>query len=97
MIAALASVSKTESKSRPKTVVVAHLFTLAVLLIWWGYSQIVPDYQLPGPWPVARRVGSFLTNGNDLTQLGISLLHVIAAIGSAFVLGCALAVLSHSF
>jgi NitT/TauT family transport system permease protein len=97
VIAALAPVSKTESKSRSKTVAVPHLFTLAVLLIWWGYSQIVPDYQLPGPWPVARRIGSFLTDGNDLTELGVSLLHVTTAIGIAFVLGCALAVLSHSF
>ncbi|HEU5018269.1 MAG TPA: ABC transporter permease subunit [Pseudolabrys sp.] len=73
----------------------AHLFTLAMLLLWWGYSQIIPSYQLPGPWPVARRIAGFFTDPSDAAQLGLSLLHVTVAIGIAFVAGCVLAALAH--
>ena len=66
-----------------------------MLLLWWGYAQIVPDYQLPGPWPVARRIATFLTDPVDMTQLGISLMHVSVAIALAFVIGCVLAGLAH--
>ncbi|HKS83936.1 MAG TPA: ABC transporter permease subunit [Pseudolabrys sp.] len=74
---------------------VAHLFTLAALLTWWGYSHVVPDYQLPGPWPVARRIAAFVTDRNELGQLGLSLFHVTAAIVIAFVFGCIFAALAH--
>jgi ABC-type nitrate/sulfonate/bicarbonate transport system permease component len=75
---------------------VAHLFTLAALLAWWGYSQLVPDYQLPGPFQVARRMLDFLISGEEMKQLGLSLFHVTGAIAIAFVLGCALAALAHT-
>lgn len=75
--------------------VLAHVFTLAMVLLWWGYSNVVPSYQLPGPWPVARRIGRFLTDADDVTQLGLSLAHVCLAIAIAFFLGCALAALAH--
>ena len=73
---------------------VAHLFTLAALLAWWGCSLVVPEYELPGPWPVARRIAVFLTDREELGQLGLSLFHVTAAIAIAFVLGCLLAALA---
>lgn len=86
----------TSTRPRPAgATAVAHVFTLAALLAWWGYSRIVPDYQLPGPWPVLRRIGSFLTDSNELTQLGLSLFHVCAAMAIAFVVGCVLAALAH--
>jgi ABC-type nitrate/sulfonate/bicarbonate transport system permease component len=74
---------------------VAHLFTLAALLAWWGSSLVVPEYELPGPWPVARRIASFLSDPDELGQLGLSFAHVLAAIAIAFVLGCLLAALAH--
>ena len=73
----------------------AHGFTLAFLLVWWGYSQIVPVYQLPGPWLVAQRVVSFVLDSEDLAQLALSLMHVTIAIAIAFVLGCFLAALAY--
>jgi NitT/TauT family transport system permease protein len=75
--------------------ILAHLFTLAMVLLWWGYSTIVPAYQLPGPWPVARRIARFLTDPLDMIQLGLSLMHVSVAIACAFVIGCGLAALAH--
>jgi ABC-type nitrate/sulfonate/bicarbonate transport system permease component len=75
--------------------ILAHLFTLAMVLLWWGYSTIVPAYQLPGPWAVARRIARFLTDPLDMIQLGLSLMHVSVAIACAFVIGCVLAALAH--
>lgn len=73
----------------------AHLFTLAVVLLWWAYSHVIPAYQLPGPWPVARRIVSFLADPLEAAQLGLSLLHVTVAIAIAFVSGCVLAALAY--
>ena len=42
----------------------AHLFTFAFLLAWWGYSQTVPAFVLPGPVPVAERLVQFFTTYN---------------------------------
>lgn len=69
----------------------AHLFTIAMVLLWWGYSQIIPSYQLPGPLPVARRMIGLLTNPFDAAQLGLSLIHVGSAVAIAFVVGCFMA------
>jgi ABC-type nitrate/sulfonate/bicarbonate transport system permease component len=78
-----------------RATLLAHAFTLAFLLVWWGYSQIVPVYQLPGPWLVAERIVSFVSDSEELAQLGLSLIHVSIAIALAFVVGCALAGLAH--
>lgn len=78
-----------------KATLLAHAFTLAFLLAWWGYAQIVPVYQLPGPWLVAQRIVSFVSDSDDMAQLGLSLIHVSVAIAIAFVVGCLLAALAH--
>jgi NitT/TauT family transport system permease protein len=94
--AAAAGIADERKRLRSGRTAVAHLFTLAALLAWWGYSQFVPDYQLPGPFQVARRMLSFATTTEELKQLGLSLFHVTAAIAIAFVLGCVLAALAHT-
>jgi NitT/TauT family transport system permease protein len=90
----------TDTKSTPsphwgRATLLAHGFTLAFLLAWWGYSQIVPAYQLPGPWLVATRIASFVRDSEEMKQLALSLMHVSVAIAIAFVVGCALAALAH--
>jgi ABC-type nitrate/sulfonate/bicarbonate transport system permease component len=72
-----------------------HGFTVAALALWWGYSQFVPAYQLPGPVAVVRRMLAFVTDPLLALQLGISLMHATAAILVAFVLGAALAFCAH--
>ncbi|MEQ1772023.1 MAG: ABC transporter permease subunit, partial [Devosia sp.] len=74
---------------------VLHGFTLALLLGWWAYSQVVPAYQLPGPFAVAGRMGEFLTDWNRGIQLVVSLGHVCAAIALSFAIGAALALAAH--
>lgn len=89
----------TDTKSTPSPrrgrATLAHVFTAAFLLAWWGYSQIVPVYQLPGPWLVAQRIASFVRDSEEMKQLALSLMHVSVAIAIAFVVGCALAALAH--
>jgi ABC-type nitrate/sulfonate/bicarbonate transport system permease component len=90
----------TDTKSTPsphwgRATLLAHGFTLAFLLAWWAYSQIVPAYQLPGPWLVATRIASFVRDSEEMKQLALSLMHVSVAIAIAFVVGCALAALAH--
>lgn len=75
--------------------VLAHLFTFAFLLAWWGYAQVVPAYQLPGPGIVAERIVTFLSDNEEFAQLLLSLFHVSVAIAAAFVIGCLLAALAH--
>jgi ABC-type nitrate/sulfonate/bicarbonate transport system permease component len=75
--------------------VLAHLFTIAFLLAWWGYAQIVPAYQLPGPGIVAQRIVTFLGDGDEVAHLVLSLTHVSIAIAAAFIIGCVLAALAH--
>jgi len=72
----------------------AHLFTIAVLLLWWITTQTVPAYQLPGPFAVLARMAAIVTQPALALQLVISLKHVLAAIAASFVLGCALATLA---
>jgi NitT/TauT family transport system permease protein/sulfonate transport system permease protein len=73
----------------------AHLFTLAFLAAWWGYSLTVPAYVLPGPVPVAIRLFQFLTTYNLYKQALASLGHIALGMAVAFVFGSLLALAAH--
>ena len=70
---------------------IAHGFTLLALLAWWGYSQIVPAYQMPGPGAVFARMVDFVATPFLLSQLWVSIYHISVAIAVAFLVGSALA------
>ena len=48
-----------------------HGFTVAALLLWWAYAQIVPAYQLPGPVAVAARMLAFVSDPQLALQLAL--------------------------
>jgi NitT/TauT family transport system permease protein/sulfonate transport system permease protein len=73
----------------------AHLFTFAFLLAWWGYSQTVPAFVLPGPVPVAARLVQFFTTYNLYKHAFASLEHIAAGMAIAFAAGTALALAAH--
>src|SRR5579863_970915 len=73
----------------------AHLFTLAFLLVWAGYSRTVEAFVLPGPVPVAQRLYQFLTTYNLYKQTFASFYHIVAAIAVSFTIGGGLALLAH--
>ena len=73
----------------------AHLFTLSFLAAWQAASLVAPSYLLPGPGPVAARLGAFVTSPRDLGHLGASLFHVGMAIAVSFVIGSLLALIPY--
>jgi len=80
-------------KLRPR--LAAHLFTLLFLAVWQAASMVAPSYLLPGPGPVAVRLGAFLSSSRDLGHLGASLFHVATAIAVSFVIGSLLALIPY--
>lgn len=81
--------------TRRRSRLAAHVFTLAFLLAWWGYSLTVPPFVLPGPVPVAVRLFQFITTYNLYKQAFASLEHIAAGMAIAFVAGSALALAAH--
>jgi NitT/TauT family transport system permease protein len=73
----------------------AYLFTLLFLAAWQAASLVAPSYLLPGPVPVAARLGAFVTSPRDLGHLGASLFHVATAIAVSFVIGSLLALIPY--
>jgi NitT/TauT family transport system permease protein len=81
--------------ARRRSRLAAHLFSLAFLLAWWGYSLTVPPFVLPGPVPVAIRLFQFFTTYNLYKQAVASLEHIAAGMAIAFALGSSLALAAH--
>jgi NitT/TauT family transport system permease protein/sulfonate transport system permease protein len=90
----LAAPKETGSAGR-RSRLAAHLFTLGALVLWQLYSMTVEPYVLPGPVPVAVRLGDFLTSWSLAKHAFISFAHVFAAIAISFVIGSGLALLAH--
>ena len=90
---ALAATLRTPGTGR--RALIAHLFTLLFLAAWQAVSLVAPPYLLPGPVPVAIRLGAFVTSTRDLGHLGASLRHVALAIAISFVIGSLLALIPY--
>jgi len=73
----------------------AHLFTLAFLAAWWGYSLTVPQFVLPGPVPVAIRLWQFFTTYNLYKHAFASLEHILEAMAISLIVGGVLALAAH--
>ncbi|MBM3598790.1 MAG: ABC transporter permease subunit [Alphaproteobacteria bacterium] len=75
--------------------VVAHLVTLAFVIAWAIQAAPLPALVLPSPSEVVERLGRFLANPYMWAHMGVSLAHVVAALGISFAIGSALALLAH--
>jgi NitT/TauT family transport system permease protein len=73
----------------------AHVFSLAFLALWWGYSLTVPSYVMPGPVAVARRLWQFVTTYNLYKQAFASLEHIVVGMAVSLLIGSALALAAH--
>lgn len=73
----------------------AHLFVAAVLVVWAVASLRLPGYALPGPSVVMRQTLAFFTSAKLAGHIVSSIYHVAVALLLAFVVGTALAVMSH--
>lgn len=74
-----------------RSALAAHVFTAAAFVIWWAYAQVVPVYQVPGPFTVGARMLDIAASPVLMLQLATSVAHVLASIAIAFVAGCLLA------
>jgi NitT/TauT family transport system permease protein/sulfonate transport system permease protein len=74
----------------------ADAVTLLVLLIWFVATRHLPEFVLPGPWPVAKRLVLLFTDWDFLSHTLASTLRVLASVFIAMVLGGGLALLHRS-
>lgn len=72
---------------------VADFGVVAVILLWWIWSRHLPDYVLPGPDAVLRRMAALAIDPGFLKNALLSTTRVAIAIAVAMVLGTALALL----
>jgi NitT/TauT family transport system permease protein len=73
----------------------AHALTLAFVLIWAAVASVLPVYLMPGPIQAVRQIGSLLLSLNFLIDAAFSIFHILGSIVIAFVVGLALALLTH--
>ena len=69
-------------------------FWVVLLGAWQIVAVILPDYMMPGPWHVLREAWRLLTVPELLVQVGASIVHVLASLILAFLLGGALVLLA---
>lgn len=76
-----------------KRAVGSSLYVFVVVLVWFLSSVLVDSaWILPDPWAVLTRLGSLLTNAASLQAMAYTLLRLIVAIGTSFLLGGAFGV-----
>jgi NitT/TauT family transport system permease protein/sulfonate transport system permease protein len=68
---------------------------VAALLIWWALARRLPEFILPGPLPVLRRLIELWINPEFLWNAFASTWRVLVSIALALVIGGALAFLAH--
>jgi NitT/TauT family transport system permease protein len=76
--------SKLWSNTWPKLVAVAIALGIWQLVVWSGWR---PDYVLPGPWPVFRRLGQDLGTWNFDVGAATTLRRAIVGYGIAVAIG----------
>lgn len=79
--------------SRPWPMWLADALVIGVVALWAFSTRTLPDYVLPGPWPVAKRLVELFTDWNFLYHTLASTLRVFASVSIALVIGGGLALL----
>ena len=74
-----------------------YLFLAACFFAWTGAAQVLPSYLMPGPVEVGGSIWEMLTVPALARNALASVLHVVCAVGAAFVIGMCLALLAHYF
>lgn len=73
----------------------AHLFVVALFVVWTLAALRLPGYVLPAPLTVLQQIGAFVTSAKLAGHIAASIIHVAAALALAFVVGTALALAGH--
>ncbi len=69
---------------------------IGVLVLWWFVARGLPEFVLPGPWPVGARLVELFLKPEFLVHTLTSTLRVFASVAIAVVIGSALALAAAS-
>lgn len=72
---------------------IANGLVAGVVVLWWLASRGMPEFILPGPWPVAKTLFSLFTTPSLLADTAASAARVVGAVAIATLLGAMLAFL----
>ncbi len=72
---------------------IANFGLIALIAAWWLWSQNLPDFVLPGPVNVGRRMVELAVDPTFLRHLALSLARIAVALIFAMILGSAMALL----
>jgi NitT/TauT family transport system permease protein len=73
------------------------VFLIVVLSGWQLYSSFMPPVLVPSPLRVATRFFTMWSNPGFLSYAGLTLMHVLASVSIAFVLGLAISLFAYFF
>lgn len=74
----------------------ANALTIVAVIVWALAARTLPEFVLPGPLAVARRLVALFTDPEFLVHTLASTLRVLASVALALVIGSALALLQRS-
>ena len=74
----------------------ANALTAGVVALWWLSSAALPEYVLPGPVAVAKRLLTLFTDPDFLVHTLASTVRVVASVSIALVIGSGLALLQRA-
>lgn len=70
-------------------------FVVLAIVVWWLLARTMPDYIMPGPWPVAQKLASLFTDPAYLFHVLTSSVRLIFAVLLSVIIGSVLAFLPH--
>ena len=73
--------------------IISVIFWLFFLIIWNKYSSILPVYQLPSPMLISTAMANVVLDFDLISQIGLTLFHVLSAMLIAFCIGVFLSLL----
>ena len=82
---------------RPASLWLADGLTLAALLAWGSAARGLPEFVLPGPLDVARRLVALFTDADFLVHTLASTARVLVSVALALVIGSGLALLQSAW
>ena len=75
--------------------IIGELFVVAAIGLWWFLSRNMPDFVMPGPWQVAKRLGEVFIDPAYLLHVVTSTVRLVFAVIVSVLIGSVLAFLPH--
>ena len=82
---------------RPGSIWLADGLVLGALVVWWIAARSLPEFVLPGPLAVARRLFALFTDADFLVHTLASTVRVLVSVLLALIIGSALALIQRAW